>query len=268
MIIIGEKINGFIRKTLEAIEAKDETYIRELAQRQTDSGADYLDVCAGTSPESERDTLTWLIDVIQDTVDTPLCIDSSDPQVLLDMMALASRPGLINSVSLEEGKCEAILPVIAETEWGVIALTCDNNGIPDEPHTKAQIAFEIIRRANAAGISNERIYIDPLVSTLATRQDSLPSFIQTIAFVKKEHPTVHFTSGLSNISYGMPYRKAINMQFLALAMAAGMDSAILDPTSPDIQATLHAVAALTGQDEYCVQYLKAFRAGLFGSKPA
>jgi len=264
MIIIGEKINGFIPKTLAAIESRDEAYVRAIAQAQTDGGADYLDICAGTATEIELETMEWLIGIVQDTVDTPLCLDSANPQILLETMKLARKPGMLNSVSLEEGKCEQIFPAIASTSWNVIALTCDNNGIPDDPKVKASIAAEIIRRANEAGIVTERIFIDPLVTTLATKQDSLVSFTEAIKLIKADYPTVHFTSGLSNISFGMPYRKAINMQFLALTMAAGMDSAIMDPTSSDMQATLFATAALLGQDEYCMGYLRAYRAGRFG----
>ena len=264
MIIIGEKINGFIPKTLAAIESRDEAYIRAIAKAQTDSGADYLDICAGTATELELETMEWLIGIAQDTVDTPLCLDSSNPQILLETMKLISRPGMLNSVSLEEGKCEQIFPAIVNTGWNVIALTCDNNGIPNDPKVKASIAAEIVKRANEAGIATERIFIDPLVTTLATKQDSLLSFTEAIGLIKADFPTVHFTSGLSNISFGMPYRKAINMQFFALAMAAGMDSAIMDPTSADMQATMYATTALLGQDEYCMEYLRAYRAGRFG----
>jgi 5-methyltetrahydrofolate--homocysteine methyltransferase len=267
MIIIGEKINGFIPKTLAAIEAKDAAYIKELVQGQTDGGADYLDICAGTAPEIERETLEWLIGLAQDTVDTPLCLDSSDVNVLVDMMKLAARPGIINSISLESGKCETILPAIAGTEWGVIALTCDNNGIPDDPAVKLEIAKELIAKAAEHDIDQERIFIDPLVTTLATKQDSLANFTEAIALIRAEFPRVHFTSGLSNISFGMPYRKAINMQFFALAIAAGMDSAIMDPMSADMQATLFATDALLGNDEYSMNYLQAYRSGLFGVKP-
>jgi 5-methyltetrahydrofolate--homocysteine methyltransferase len=268
MIIIGEKINGFIPKTLAAIEARDEAYIRELAQGQAAGHADYIDVCAGTAPEVERDTLKWLIEVVQDTVDTPLCLDSSDPQVIVDLIGLANKPGLINSISLEEGKCETLLPVIADTPWRVVALTCDQNGIPDDPQVKFEIAKKIIEKANALGIVNDRLLIDPLVTTLATKSNSLVNFTAAVRLIKAAYPDVHITSGLSNISFGMPYRKAINTQFLALTMAAGMDSAIMDPMSPDMQSTLHATNALLGNDEYCMGYLQAYRDGLFAVKPS
>jgi 5-methyltetrahydrofolate--homocysteine methyltransferase len=266
MIIIGEKINGFIPKTLAAIESKDEDYLRELARKQAETGAAYIDVCAGTQPDIERETMIWLIDLVQNTVDVPLCIDSSDPQVILDMLPYVNKPGLINSVSKETGKTETVFPAIADTEWKIVALTCNNDGIPDDPKIKYAIGKQIIEEAEGLGITRDRLFIDPCVTTLATRQDGLLCFNEAARTLKADFPGVHITSGLSNISFGMPYRKAINMQFLALAMYAGMDSAIMDPTSPDMQATMHAVDALLGNDDYCMNYLSAFRDGLFGAK--
>ncbi|MDR2492481.1 MAG: dihydropteroate synthase [Coriobacteriales bacterium] len=265
MIIIGEKINGFIPKTLAAIEARDDAYIIEITKGQAAGGATYIDICAGTAPDVERETMEWLIDLVQSNTDTPISLDSSDPQVIIDMMPRVKKPGLINSISLEAGKCETVLPAIANTDWKVVALTCDSNGIPDDPKVKFDIAKKIIEQANELGIKNDRLFIDPLVTTLATKQDSLISFNEAIRLIKAAYPDVNITSGLSNISFGMPFRKAINMQFLALTMAAGMNSAIMDPMSQDMQATMHAVNALLGNDEYCVEYLGAFREGLFGA---
>ena len=281
MIIIGEKINGFIPKTLAAIEAKDQSYIRQIAKGQADGGAAYLDICAGTAPEVERETLEWLVDVALDETEIPLCLDSSDPQLLLDMYAYVqanatgeqATSGVINSVSLERvddgsgrTKCDVIYPAIAQSEWGVVALTCDNSGIPDDPKVKFELAAKMIDQAAQAGIAQDRVFIDPLVTTLGANPESLLNFNEGIRLIKEVYPKVHFTSGLSNISFGLPYRKCINMQFLCLAMAAGMDSAIMDPMSADMLATLYASDALLGNDEYCMEYLSAYRAGLFGAK--
>ena len=125
MIIIGEKINGSIPATAEAIRSRNENFVRETAKIQTKYGADYIDVNAGTEPELERETLKWLMGLVQDAVDTPLCIDSADVDVIIEMLPLAKRPGMINSVSEEHNKCERLMPVIADTEWNIIALTCD-----------------------------------------------------------------------------------------------------------------------------------------------
>ncbi|MCL2136631.1 MAG: methyltetrahydrofolate cobalamin methyltransferase [Coriobacteriia bacterium] len=272
MIIIGEKINGFIPRTLQAINAKDAEYIKKVAIGQTENGANYIDICAGVAPEIEKETLIWLIDTVLSVVDTPLCLDSSDPQMLVDMFYYVQEKatgrqkdeGMINSVSMEEGKCEVIFPIIADTQWNVVALTCNNDGIPDDPPTKLAIATQMVELAATYGISADRLFIDPLVTTLATKGESLQNFTEGIALIKAEHPAVHFTSGLSNISFGMPFRKVINTQFLCLAMAAGMDSAIMDPLSRDMLATMFATEALLGNDEYCMEYLSAYREGLFG----
>jgi 5-methyltetrahydrofolate--homocysteine methyltransferase len=264
MIIIGEKINGFIPSTARAIAERDEGYIRDLARRQAETGADYIDIAAGTSPEKERETLAWLINIAQDTVDTPLCIDSSDCEVLLDMIPLAKRPGMLNSVSEERGKCEILFPRVADTEWKIVALTCDNNGIPSDPKVKFGIAVAMVEKAKGFGITADRLFIDPLVAAISAKGDSFLSFRDTLAGIKNRYPEAHITSGLSNISFGMPLRKAINRQFLAFAMEAGMDSAIMDPTSADMRATLHAAEALLGRDRNCRNYLNAYRKGLIG----
>ncbi|MDR0468716.1 MAG: methyltetrahydrofolate cobalamin methyltransferase [Peptococcaceae bacterium] len=264
MIIIGEKINGSIPSAASAIASRDEKYIRELAIKQTTYGADYLDICAGVSPEQERETLRWLIDVVQDAVDTPLCIDSTDCGMILEMLPFVRKPGLINSVSEERGKCELLLPHIAHTEWKVIALTCDNNGISTDPSVKFGIAVSIIEKAKALGIGEDRMFIDPLVAALSTTGDALTSFIETMRLIRDRYPGVHITSGLSNISYGMPLRKAINQQFLCLTIAAGMDSAIMDPSSADMRATLYAAEAVLGRDRLCRKYLQAYRKGVIG----
>ena len=264
MIIIGEKINGSIPATARAIANKDEAFIRNLAIKQTEMGADYIDVAAGTSPEIERETIKWLMDIVQDTVDTPLCIDSSDCNVLLDMLPHAKRPGMLNSVSEEHGKCEILLPKIADTEWKIVALTCDNNGISSDPRVKFDICVTIVEKAKKLGITEDRLFIDPLVTTISTNGESLISFNETVKSIKAKYPTIHITSGLSNISFGMPFRKAVNQQFLALAMNIGMDSAIMDPLSDDMRATLFAVDALLGKDKNCRKYLTAFRKGLIG----
>lgn len=268
MIIIGEKLNGFVPKTLEAINARDDDYIRRIAKGQADAGATYIDVCAGVEPEIEHEVMEWMIGLVQEVTDCPLCIDSPDPQVIVDMMPMAKEVGCLNSISMEGKKCDVILPAIAGTDWKVVALTCDDSGIPDDPQTKYEIAKQIMAKVDEYGVAHDNILFDPLVTTLGTNQNSFINFIEAVKLIKADYPDVHFTSGLSNISYGLPYRKAINMQFLSLAMSMGMDSAIMDPMSRDMLAAMYATEALLGNDFYCKNYLTAFRNDLFGPKKA
>ena len=264
MIIIGEKINGAIPSTGEAIKRLDREFIANLAKMQVEAGADYLDICAGTSPEEELDAISWLIDIVQEVTDCPLCIDSPDPQILVDIFPLCKRPGLINSVSGEGNKCDVIFPLMQGTEWSVIALTCDDDGIPTETDKKVEIAVSIVEKAAKFGISPDRIYVDTLVMSLATVNDSMLRFMESVRKIKELYPTIKTTSGLSNISFGMPYRKIVNQNFLTLALSAGMDSGIVDPTNRDFVATIFAAEALLGMDKHCRKYNKAYRAGKIG----
>jgi 5-methyltetrahydrofolate--homocysteine methyltransferase len=264
MIIIGEKINGAVPSVAKAIAERDGAFIRELAERQAKYGAAYIDVCASTSPDLERDALKWLMDIVQDATDVPLSIDSSDPGVIIDVLPYAKKPGIINSASDEGGKCEIIFPAIADTKWNCIALTCDNSGIPTDPGVKFSIAKTLAEKAGKYGIAPDRIFIDPLVNSIATVEHSLLSFMEATRSIKSALPGVHITSGLSNISFGMPIRKYINQTFLVLAMGAGMDSAIMDPSSQDLRTALYAAEMLLGLDEYCAEFLGAYREGIIG----
>lgn len=264
MIIIGEKINGAIPSVGEAVKRRDRAFIANLVKLQVEAGADYLDVCAGTAPEEELDAIAWLIGVVQEETDCPLCVDSPDPQILKAVLPLCKKPGIINSVSGEGNKCDVIFPLMEGTGWSVIALTCDDCGIPMETEKKIQIAVSIVEKAAAYGISPDRIFVDTLVMSLATVNDSMLRFMDAVRQIRQLYPTIRTTSGLSNISFGMPYRKAVNQNFLTLALSAGMDSAIVDPANRDIVATIFAAEALLGMDPHCRRYNKAYRAGKIG----
>lgn len=266
MIIIGEKINGTIPVVKKAIEEKDVEFIRTRAIEQAESGAHYLDVCASTVPEVEVETLLWLMEIVQEVVDIPLCIDSPNVRTIEAVFKYAKKPGIINSVSLEGDKCEVIYSLIQGTEWQVIALTCDNEGIPKNVQTRIEIAKKMVDKALEYGITPDRIHLDPLVITLATDNKSVQNFVDTMKEIKEIYPTIKITSGLSNISYGMPLRKIINQYFFTIAAFSGMDSAIMDPCNRDMIATLLATEALMGRDRNCRKFTDAFRKGKIGPK--
>lgn len=265
MIIIGEKINGAIPSVAEAIEKRDAQFIQEKALAQAEAGSDYLDVCAGTTPELEYDALCWLVDTVQEVTDTPICIDSPDPDILVRIFPKLKKPGLINSISKEGNKCEVLLPLLKENpEWGVVALCCDSKGVASKWEDKASIAFELIEEAGKYGISPERMHIDPLVLALSAVNDSALNFFEAIRQIKRRYPTVNVTAALSNISFGMPARKLVNIHFLTLAMEAGLDSVIADPLNRDVIGAVYATDALLGKDRLCRKYNMAFRKGKIG----
>lgn len=265
MIIIGEKINGAIPKTGQAIRNRNPEYIRELVRTQESAGADYLDVCAGTSPDEEHDALCWLIDVVQESASKPICIDSPDPEMLIRVLPKIKKPGIINSLSGEGSKCEILLPILRDNpEWQVIALACDNDGIAASADGKVRIAFDLLEKVAAFGITPDRIHIDPLVLAVSAVNDAALSFCEAIRRIKERYPAVYVTAALSNVSYGMPARKLLNTSFLTMAMLAGLDSVIADPCNRDVAGGIYATEVLIGRDRCCRRYNKAFRAGAIG----
>lgn len=258
MIIIGEKLNGSITSVAKAIAEKDADLIRERARMQAEAGATFLDVCASVEEAVEVETLKWMIDLVQEVTDTPICVDSPSARSCVAAIPFCKRPGLINSVSLEGDKIDTIFPVIADTDWECVALLCDNDGIPDSVERRMKIFFGIMEKAKQYGIAPSRLHIDPLVVTLGTDQTALTVFADCCRRIKYEYPEIHITSGLSNISFGLPVRKNINQAFMVLAMNAGMDSAIVDPTNKNMIGMIYATNALLERDEYCLQYIDKF----------
>lgn len=260
MIIIGEKLNGSIPSVAKAIAEKDADLIRERAKMQAEAGATFLDVCASVEEDVEVETLKWMIDLVQEVTDTPICVDSPSAKSCVAAIPFCKRPGLINSVSLEGNKIDTIFPVIADTDWECVALLCDNDGIPDSVERRMKVFHGIMEKAKEYNIAPSRLHIDPLVVTLSTDQTALTVFADCCRQIKAEYPDIHITSGLSNISFGLPARKNINQAFMVLAMNAGMDSAIVDPTNKNMIGMIYAANALLEKDEYCLKYIDKFTA--------
>lgn len=262
MIIIGEKINGTIKSVGEAIARRDKEFIQKLARDQEAAGADYIDLCAGTEPSKEVESLRWLVEIVQEVVNVPLCLDSPSPDTLAEVIPYAGERGLINSVSEEGDKPEKIFPLAKQYGWDVIALTLDDKGIPKDVETRLGIARSLIYKAQGYGISADRIYIDPLVIALSTDNQSMLKFVEVMRRLKEEFPQVKITSGLSNISFGLPKRKVVNRHFLTIALYEGMDSAILDPLDRELMGSIYTTEALIGKDRYCRAFANAYRKGL------
>ena len=264
MILIGEKLNGAIPRVREAIAAGDEAFLTERVRLQAEAGADYIDVCAGTAEGSDGRTLEWLIAIAQRACDTPLCLDSPSAEQLRDAMPLCARPGILNSASMEAGKADLLFPLIAGTDWRCVALLCDDGGVPESAGARLAIAEMLLKKASDYGLREEQLFLDPLVTTLAANEQAMTVFLETVRGLRANWPKVHITSGLSNISFGLPARKQLNRAFLILAMGAGMDSAILDVCDRELIGAVLAANALLEKDEYCMDYIGAYREGRIG----
>lgn len=266
MILIGEKINGAIPSVAKAIAAKDADFIRNLAKVQSEAGVDFLDVCASVDNDIELETLKWLIDLVQEVSEIPISIDSPNANVIAEAIKFCNKPGLINSVSMEGDKVEVIFPLIADTKWECVALLCDDTGIPQSAEKRLEVFAAIMDKAKEYNIAPSRLHIDPLVQMLCTSEDGILTIMDVIKEIKTQYPKIHVTGGASNISFNLPIRKLVNQAFIVLAMSSGMDSAIVDPTKEDLMGMIFATEALLGQDEYCMEYIGAYREGKFGTK--
>ena len=267
MIIIGEKLNGSIPSCAKAIAERDADYIRTYAKKQADANATFIDCCTSVN-EGELEVMEWMVNLIQEVTDLPIALDSPDPQVLVDSMKFCKRPGLINSVSGEGNKIDLIFPVIADTKWEVMALLSDDTGIPKTAAKRIEVFEKIMAKAKEYGISPSRIHIDPLIEMLCTSEDGIAMVVEAMQYIRSKYPTIHISGAVSNISFNLPGRKIVNQAFTVLAMNAGMDSAVLDPTNRDLLGIIYATEALLGLDDYCMEYITGFREGLYGPNAA
>ena len=264
MIIIGEKINGSIPSVGEAIKNKDAEFIKNLAKAQADAGATFIDVCASTDVSTELETMKWLIDLVQSVTDTPIAVDSPSAEICVQAMKLCNKPGLINSVSMEGNKVDVVFPAIAGTKWECIALLCDDSGIPKSGEQRMSVFAAVMEKAKEYDIAPNRLHIDPLVEMLCTSEDGINVVLEVTRKIKEQYPQIHVTGGASNVSFNLPARKFVNQAFIVMAMSAGLDSAIIDPLHKHMMGLIYAAEALKGLDEYCMEYINAYREGLFG----
>ena len=264
MIIIGEKINGSIPSVAKAIADRDEEHIKKLAKDQSEAGANFIDVCASVEDDIEVETMKWLIELVQSVTDTPIAIDSPNARTCVECMQYCNKPGIINSVSGEGDKMEVVFPVIADTKWQVVALLNGNTGIPKTAKDRLDVFHQIMEEAKKYNIAPNRIHIDPLVEMLCTSEDGISMVEEVMTSIKAEYPTIHITGAVSNISFNLPMRKLVNQAFVVLSMKAGMDSAVLNPLDRNMMGMIYATEACLGLDDYCMEYITAYREGIFG----
>ncbi len=263
MIIIGELINASRKAIKAAIEAKDAEAIAKVATDQAAAGADYIDVNAGIFVGKEPEYLKWLVETVQEVTDKPCAIDSPDPAAIEAALAVHRGTPLINSISLEKERYDKLMPVVAGTDMKVIALCMSDAGMPQTVDDRMKIADRLVGGLIKNNVKLANIFVDPLVQPLSVDKTFGVEFINTIERIVTAYPGIHTACGLSNISYGLPARQFMNRTFMTMAIAKGLDGAIINPLDKRMMATIIAAEALAGRDNFCMNYLKAFRAGMF-----
>jgi 5-methyltetrahydrofolate--homocysteine methyltransferase len=262
MLVIAERINATRKPIARAMEDRDADFIANEVRVQDNCGADFIDVNAGDKPEKEIESLLWAVEVVQANTDLPLCLDCASVRGFeVALEAVKSENIMLNSVNGEREKMAEVFPVAADAGAKLIGLLMDENGLPTGVEDRLEIAGKIIEEAEKHGIGVENLYLDPCAQPLSTSPQQGEAVIQAVKEIMGRFPGVHTTVGLSNISFGLPYRSVLNRTYVAFLIRAGMDSAILDPTEQDMMATIYATEALVGKDEFCLEYIQAARNG-------
>ncbi len=259
MQIVGELINSSRSAIKAAIEKGDGAEIQRIAKAQHEAGAGYIDVNAGTFVGKEAEYMKWLITQVQSATETPCCIDSPDPRVIEAALTVHRGTPMINSISLEKDRYDALLPVIAGTDFKVIALCMSDEGMPETKDDRLAIAEKLINALVKENVAVENIYVDPLVQPISTKDSYGIEFLDAISAIMTGFPGVNTVCGLSNISYGLPERKLINQTFMAMAIARGLNGAIMNPLDKKMMANIITAEMLSGRDEYCGNFLTAYR---------
>jgi len=270
MICIGERINGMFTDVKQAINDKDKNIIQDLAKRQTECGATYLDVNVGTAAADQESAMAWLVETIQETCKTPLSLDSQKINVIAAGLKVADTSGgiLLNSTPLNKKSDEEVfdkyleLAMSAGPEGKLIALTMDKNGVPQDTDTRVAIAAEIVQNAMEKDFDTQRLFIDPIVLPVKVPSaQAQPGIIMAamdqIGYLAD--PAPHIVVGLSNLAQGTTEKCLISGVFLAMAASHGMDAAIVDVLDEEFMDVVATTDMLLNKQLYSDSYLKAYR---------
>lgn len=263
MLVVGELINASRKAVGEAIKAQDAEYIQQVARDQREAGADFIDVNAGIFVGKEPEYLQWLVKTVQEAVDAPCCIDSPDPKAIEAALSVHKGIAMINSISLEKERYNALIPLIAGTDLKIVALCMSDDGMPETMDARLRIAEKLIDGLVKNNVPLNNIYVDPLVQPISINNTFAIEFINSVEAIMTRFKGVHTICGLSNVSYGLPVRKLMNHAFAIMAIGKGLDGLIINPLDKMMMASLITAETLAGRDEYCVKYLKAFRSKQF-----
>ncbi|MFA4989232.1 MAG: dihydropteroate synthase [Candidatus Omnitrophota bacterium] len=260
MFIIGELINGMYANIGKAIQERDKTEIQKCALRQIGSGADALDINCGPASKQPLADMPWLVEVVQEVTDKPLCLDASKPQVIEAGLKTARNRTIINSVTADNEKLDIIVPLAKQYGAQLIGITMSKKGIPQNKDQRLELAATIVSACVDKEFPVENLYLDPIVLPVNVAQAQLKDILESIREFKIiSEPSPKTTLGLSNVSQGTPVRGLVNRTFLVMAIAYGLDSAILDPTDEELMEALITAELILNKNIYCGSYLEAYK---------
>jgi 5-methyltetrahydrofolate corrinoid/iron sulfur protein methyltransferase len=259
MFVIGERINGMFKDVKKAIQSRDPEPIKQLALGQMKAGASALDVNVGPAASDPLDAMLWLIDCIQEATDAPICIDNPKLSVMREAVAKATNPVIINSTKADPEPLAEYCKLAVEHDASLVALTIDQSGIPNDADGRIMLAATILTQAADAGLPPDRIYVDPIilpVNVAPKQPESVLNALQQLRLLSDPPP--HLLLGLSNVSQNCSRRELINRTYLAMAVGAGLDAAIMDPFDRELMETAITAELLLGKSIYCDSFIDAY----------
>ena len=265
MLIVGEKINATRKKIGQACADRNAELIIQTVKSQVDAGAGYIDVNAGLAGK-EIETMEWVLGLVQETTDLPIMLDSSDPAAMKRGLELVKKKAIVNSISMEKDRLESFTPLLSEHECGVVGLCVSDAGMPEGVDDRLATADAMVEHLTGkCGKKVEEIYLDLAVFPVSAQPKAPMDMAMAVEKVMAKYPGIHTIAGLSNVSFGLPERKTLNLIFLALLISRGLDAAICDPNIVGLHATIAAAELLSNRDEFAMNYITAHREGKLSS---
>lgn len=262
MLLVGELINASRKSIAGFIESRDGVALQAIAKDQLEAGVDFIDVNAGVF-DREEEYLRWLVETVQSSIEAPCCIDSPNPRAIEAALSVHRGTPMINSISLEKERFNNLLPILAGTDLKVVALCMSDEGMPETAEQRLRNADRLINGLVSAKVAIGNIYVDPLVQPVATNTNYGKEFLEAARRIGREFKGIHTMCGLSNISFGLPKRSYLNQMFMVMAIASGLDGAIVNPLDKKMMAAIIAAEAVMGRDDFCMNYINAYRSKNF-----
>ncbi|HNW39946.1 MAG TPA: dihydropteroate synthase [Candidatus Omnitrophota bacterium] len=260
MFVIGELINGMYSNIAQALKERDKKTIQICALEQIKGGADALDLCCGPASRNSLVDMPWLVETVQEVTDKPLCLDSSKPEAIAEGLKAAKNRTIINSTTADPEKLEILVPLAKKYKCKLIGITISAKGIPQNKDQRLELAATILMHASEKGFPAQDLYLDPILMPVNVAQGQIRDILESIhEFKLMSLPGPQTIIGLSNVSQGAQERNLLNRTFLTMAVASGLDSAILDPKDKELMDTLITAELLLNKNIYCDSYLNAYR---------
>ncbi|MGE5307837.1 MAG: dihydropteroate synthase [Deltaproteobacteria bacterium] len=260
MFVIGELINGMYVSVARALKEKDKAAIQKLALDQIKAGSDALDLNCGPASKQPLIDMPWLVETVQEVTDRMLVLDSSKPQVIEAGLKAAKSTCMINSTTADQSKLEILVPLAVKYNTRLIGLAMDSKGIPQNKDQRLELAATVVSACLDAGLPIEDLYLDPIVMPVNVGQQQMGQILEAIREFKIiSEPQPKTVVGLSNVSQGTHNRSLVNRTFLTMAVAFGLDAAILDPLDSALMDSMITAELIMNKQIYCDSYLEAYR---------